>query len=174
MPLTRDKKEQLVESYREGLGKAGTVILVSYKGVTVPQVTELRSRVRETGGNYTVVKNSLVLRAIQGGGLAGLENHFDGPVAVAYGDTDPVALAKVLTDFAKDVPAIELKAGLVDGQRVGSDELDEIAKLPSRDELIAKLLYLLQSPITNFVRSLAALPQQLVAVLSQVAARKGQ
>ena len=172
MPLSRESKESLVESYQGGVATAPNVFLVKYQGITVPQVTDLRTRVRESGGHYEVVKNRIVLRVLDGSALEGLKEHFEGPTAVAYNEDDPVALAKVLTDFAKEVPAIEFKAGLVDGQVVEAEEVKQIATLPSREELIAKLLFLLQSPITGFVRVLAALPREFVTVLEQVRQEK--
>ncbi len=172
MPLSRQKKEQLVESYQEGLAAAPHVFLISYKGISVPQVTELRRRIREIGGTYTVVKNRLVLRAIDGKVLEELKSEFEGPTAVAYSEDDPVSLAKTLTEYAKEVPALEFKTSLVEGQFIEAQEVKEIASLPSREELITKLVYLLQSPITSFVRILGALPKQFVVVLDQVRQQK--
>lgn len=171
MALSRARKQEILGVYGEGLAHATHAFLLSYKGVSVPQVTELRSRVRQKGGKYLVVKNTLALRALEGGALKTLEGHFSGPTAVVYGD-DPVALAKVLHDFIKDVPAYEIKVGLVDGQIVAGAQIKELATLPSREELIAKLLFLLQSPITRFVRVLAAVPQQFVGVLDQIRVQK--
>lgn len=172
MPLTREQKEAVVASYREGIAKAPHAFLIDYRGVTVPQVTELRAKIRESGGSYAVIKNRLARLAIEGAALGELEDQFEGPVAIAYTDHDPVALAKVLADFASDVEAIQFKAGLVEGRAVGAEQIEQIAKLPSREDLIAKLVFLLQSPIARFVRSLGAIPQQLVNVLSQVAREK--
>jgi large subunit ribosomal protein L10 len=172
MPLSRESKKSLVEGYQGGVATAPNVFLVKYQGITVPQVTDLRTRVRESGGHYEVVKNRIVLRVLDGSALEGLKEHFEGPTAVAYNEDDPVALAKVLTDFAKEVPAIEFKAGLVDGQVVEAEEVKQIAALPSREALMAKLLFLLQSPITGFVRVMAALPREFVTVLDQVRQEK--
>ena len=119
-----------------------------------------------------MVKNTLALRAIDGAALSALKEHFVGPTAVVFSGKDPVALAKALTDFAKDVPAIKFKAGLVEGRASQAEQIKEIASLPSREELIAKLLYLLQSPVTRFVRVLAAVPQSFVAVLDQIRIRR--
>ena len=171
MPLSLEQKKGLVESYREGVGAAPHVYLVDYKGISVPAVTELRQQVRELGGEYRVVKNRLMLRAIGGAALEGLSEQFSGPTAVVYGD-DPVALAKVLTDFAAEAKVLEFKAGLVEGRPVEAGDIQQIAKLPSRDELIAKLLYLLQSPISRFATALAAIPRQLVVVLDQLRQKK--
>ena len=172
MPLTRQQKEELVASYQEGLAKAPHVFLMRYDGITVPQVTDLRSRVRESGSSYEVVKNRLALLALKGEALEELADEFQGPIAAAYSAEDAAGLAKALTEFAKEVPALELKAGLVEGQRVGAEEIQEIASLPSREELMAKLFYLLQSPIERFARSLADIQRQFVSVVDQVRAAK--
>jgi large subunit ribosomal protein L10 len=172
MPLSRQQKEQLIESYQEGMAAAPHVFLISYKGISVPQVTELRRRIREIGGTYAVVKNRLVLRAIDGKALDGLKGEFEGPTAVAYSNEDPVSLAKTLTEYANEFPVLEFKTSLVEGQSIQAEEVKEIASLPSREELITKLVFLLQSPITSFVRILGALPKQFVVVLDQVRQQK--
>jgi large subunit ribosomal protein L10 len=172
MPLTRADKEKLIAEYQEGLAQAQHAFLLGFKGITVPQVTELRNRVRATGGEYLVVKNNLALRAIDSTALAALEEHFVGPTAVVFSTTDPVTLAKALTDYAKEVPAVEFKGGMVEGRAIAAGQIKEIAQLPTREQLIAKLLFLLQSPIVRFARVLAALPQSLVVVLDQVRQQK--
>ncbi len=172
MPLSRSQKEEVVSSYQEGLAKAPHVFLVDYAGITVPEVTDLRNRLRETGGSYAVIKNRLARLAIQGEALEALADAFEGPVAAAYSEDDAVALAKALTDFAKEVPALELKVGLVEGQRVDAEQIKQIASLPGRDELVAKLLYLLQSPVVRFVRSLADIQSQFVSVVDQIRTAK--
>jgi large subunit ribosomal protein L10 len=168
MPLSRSQKEQMLAEYEEGVVHAPHAFLVGYQGISVPKVTELRQRIRESGGSYVVVKNRLVLRAIEGKALEQLRDQFSGPIAIAYSDSEPVALAKVLADFQKEAPAIELRGGLLNGQRVAGDQIKEIANLPSREQLIAKLLFLLQSPITRLARTLAAVPRDLVLVLEQI------
>jgi len=173
MPLTRQQKEDLVESYRQDIAVVPNVYLLDYKGISVTEVTELRTKVRATGARYTVVKNRLALKAIEGTPMEVLADEFEGPIAIAYSDDDPVSLAKALTEFAKNVPVLEFKAGLMDGRVVSGEQLVAIAKLPSREDLIAKLLFLLQSPVQRFVRTLATLgPQSLVTVLGQVAGKK--
>lgn len=168
MPLSKSEKQELLGEYEQGLAQASHVFLLGYQGITVPQVTELRARVRASGGEYAVVKNTLALRAIDSRALAVLKDHFAGPTAVVWSATDPVAVAKALTDFAKDVPAIQLKAGLVEGQPIPAAQIKEIAQLPGRQELLARLLYLLQSPVTRLARVLAAVPQSFVMALDQV------
>lgn len=174
MPLSRAKKQSLVEQYEQQMVEAPHAFLLGYKGITVPQVTELRAKVRENGGQYVVVKNRLALIAIEGKPLSELKEQFVGPTAVAYSNDDPVALAKALTNFAKTVPAIEFKGGLLNGQSVAGGAVQDIANLPSREELLAKLLFLLQSPVTRFVRTLAAVSRDFVVVLDQIAKKKEQ
>lgn len=172
MPLSRQQKENMVDSYQAGLAKAPHAVLIDYKGVTVTEVSELRRKVREAGGQYQVVKNRLVLRAIGGEALEQVKEQFQGPTAVAYSGDDPVGLAKAVTDFAKEVPAIEVKGGLVEGQPVAAEEVKQIAQLPGREELLSKLVFLLQSPVSSFVRTLAAMPRQFVVVLDQIRQQK--
>ena len=172
MPLTLSRKKQLIEDYEEGLAAAPHAFLLDFKGITVPQVTALRDKVRDSGGHYAVVKNTLALRAIDGKSLADLKEHFVGPTAVVYSMNDPVALAKALTDFAKDVPALQFKAGLVERRSIAAGQIKDIASLPSREQLLTKLVFLMQSPVTRFVRVLAAVPQQFVVVLDQVRQQK--
>lgn len=172
MALSRQRKEELLESYESGLAKAPHVFLMGFEGISVPDVTELRNQVRETGGTYVVVKNRLAMRAIEGATLDGLRDHFRGTTAVAFGTDDAVSIAKAVTEFAKKVPAITLKGGLVDGQEVAASEIEEIASLPSREELVAKLLFLMQTPISRLVRTFGELQRRFVVVVDQVRQQK--
>lgn len=175
MPLTAEQKQVLVERYREGLATAPHVFVMGFRGVSVPQATELRDRVREVGGSYAVVKNRLALRAIEDdSALSGLKEQFRGPTAVAWSTDDPVAVAKALTEFVKETPVLEFKGGLLDGAPIAGEQVEAIATLPSREELLTKLVFLLQSPVTRFVRTLGALPRGLVTVLDQIAKTKGE
>jgi len=167
MALSRARKQEIVESYGQGLATATHAFLLSYKGASVPQVTDLRAKVRQKGGKYLVVKNTLALRAVEGGALKALETHFTGPTAVVYGN-DPVAIAKVLNDFIKDAPAFEFKVALVDGQVVAAAQIKELAMLPSREELIAKLLGTMQAPIAKLVRTMNEVPGKFVRTLAAV------
>lgn len=172
MALMRSEKEQLIDQYRDGLAASPHAFLVAFKGISANQVTELRARVRATGGRYEVVKNRLALRAIDGTALEAHRDQFVGPTAVAYIADDPVGLAKALTDYAKEVPKVEFKGGVIEGSAISADQVQDIAKLPSREELLAKLLFLLQSPITRLARTLAAIPRDFVVVLDQIAQGK--
>lgn len=172
MPLSRQQKDSLIADYAGGLAEAQHAFVLGFQGISVPKVTELRARVRAQGGRYIVVKNSLALRVIGEKPLGQLKDRFQGPTAVAFTSGDPVALAKALTDFAKDAPAIEFKGALLEGRAMDGSAVREIASLPGRKELIAKLLFLLQAPITRFVRVLAAVPQQFVTVIDQIRIEK--
>ena len=173
MPLTRSTKEGILGGYEEAMASAEHAFVIGFKGITVNQVNDLRNKVRKSGGQYVVIKNTLARRAVSGKPLEQVKEHFTGPTAVAYSLADPVALAKVLTDFAKDAPVIEFKGGLVEGRPIAASQVKEIASLPGRPELLAKLLFLMQSPIQRFVRVLAASgPQRLAIVLDQVAKKK--
>jgi large subunit ribosomal protein L10 len=173
MAVSRAKKSTIVAGYEEAMASAEHAFVVGFKGISVAQVTELRRRIREKGGHYVVVKNTLARRAVEGKPLAQVKEHFTGPTAIVFSLTDPVALAKVLTEFAKESPVLQFRAGVVEGRPIAANQVGDIAALPSREQLIAKLLYLLQSPIARFVRVLAAAgPQRLATVLDQVAKQK--
>ena len=174
MPLTRKTKEEMVGRYESGLASAPHAFLISYQGIKVNDVTELRARVRAAGGSYEVVKNTLALRAIDGKPLGALKGTFTGALAIVYTEGDPVAVAKTLTEFAKTVPQVVFRGGMVDGQPIAANEVEQIAKMPSRQELIGKLLYLLQSPVSRFVRTLNAVTGQFVIVMDQIGKQKAE
>jgi large subunit ribosomal protein L10 len=173
MAVSRQQKEALAAGYGRELAEAPHAFVVGFRGINVAQVTELRRRIRERGGRYVVVKNTVAKRAIAGKPLAQLGQHLSGPTAIAFG-ADPVSLAKVLTEFVKEAPVIEFKAGLVEGRPIAADQVGEIAALPGRAELIAKILFLVKSPVARLVRVLGACgPQRLALVLDQVAKQRG-
>ena len=172
MTLDRQTKEQMVERYSQSFARSQNAFVLGYRGITVPEATELRAKVREVGATYEVIKNSLAQLALQDSEMAQLAEHFDGPTAVAYGDQDIVGLAKVLRDFSRDVPALEFKAGLVEGTPVEAAEFVQIADLPSREELVTKLVFLLESPISRLVRGLGAITPQLIRVLARIGEKK--
>ena len=170
---TREQKAEAISVFSEGLGKATNAFVLDFKGITVPQVTELRKAVRETGSEYVVIKNTLALIAVKDSPLTKLTNTFSGMTAVAYNTTDPVALAKVLTKFAKDVPAVQFKGAMLAGQVVAANQIQNIANLPSREELISKLLYLMQHPIRGLATVLQGTIRNFAVVLDQIAKQKG-
>ena len=168
----REQKSQAISEFADGIGKATNAFLIEFKGITVPQVTELRKQVRESGSSYVVVKNTLALIAVKDSPLVELREQFSGPTAVAYNATDAVALAKALTKFAKDVPAVTFKGAMLNGQIVPATQIQNIANLPTREELIAKLLYLMQSPMRGLATVLAANIRNLAVVIDQIAKQK--
>ena len=170
--MNRDDKAQAISEFTEGIGQATNAFLIDFKGITVPQVTELRKQVRESGSKYVVVKNTLALIAVKDSPLTQLSKEFTGMTAVAYNTTDAVTLAKVLTKFAKDVPTVQFKGAILAGQAVPASQIQAIASLPSREELVSKLLFLLQSPIRGLVTVLAANIRNLAVVLDQVRQQK--
>jgi large subunit ribosomal protein L10 len=173
MAVSREKKGEVLGTYEKQLADAPHAFVVGFRGIKVNQVTELRRRIRKAGGHYVVVKNTLARRVTTGKPLEQLKEHFVGPTAIAYSLSDPVAIAKVLTDFVKEAPVLEFKAGLVEGRPVAANQVNEIATMPGREELIAKLLFLMQSPVSRFVRVLAAAgPGRLATVLDQVSKQK--
>src|SRR5438045_2250987 len=166
--MNRDAKAAAIYGLESGIGQATNAFLIEFKGITVPQVTELRKQVRDTNSQYVVVKNTLALIAVKDSPLKALEKQFSGPTAIAYNATDAVVLAKALTKFAKDVPAVHFKGAMLNGQIVPASEIQNIANLPSREELISKLLYLMQSPIRGLVTVLAANIRNLAVVIDQI------
>jgi large subunit ribosomal protein L10 len=170
--MNKNEKTQAISELEAAIGKARNAFLIDFKGVTVPQVTELRKQVRETGSKYLVVKNTLALIALKDSPMIGMKDRFNGPTAVAYNSTDAVKLAKALTRFAKDVPAMHFKGAMLDGQVVPAEQIQTIASLPSREELISRLLFVLQSPIRGLATVLQANIRNLAVVLDQVAKQK--
>ena len=171
--MNREEKAVAISELGEGIGQATNAFVISFKGITVPQVTELRRQVRDTNSTYVVVKNTLALIAVKDSPLTALKDQFSGPTAVAFNRTDAVALAKALTKFAKDVPTISFKGAMLNGQIVPADQIQAIANLPSRNELIAKLLYVMQAPIRGLAIVLQANIRNLAVVISEIAKQKG-
>ncbi len=170
--MNRTQKTEAIAGMTEELGKVPHAFLIDYKGLTVPAVTELRRQVRGAGSEYLVVKNTMALRAIKDAPLGTLSSHFTGMTAVAYSRTDIVALAKVLHTFGKTNPHVKVKAALVDGKPVPAASLEALASMPSRPELVARLLGLMQSPVRRLVTVLSAPHRGIVATLAAVAKKK--
>ena len=164
--MNRTEKQTLIDNLHDEFGRSPHAILVDFRGLSVPAVTEFRRKVRQTGSRYRVVKNSLALRALKNTPLEPLAAKFENATGVAYTGADPVALAKVLMDFAKEHPSLVVKAGLVSGSRMlDADGVKALSSMPSLPELRAKLLGLLNAPASQLVRLLSTPAGQLARVL---------
>jgi large subunit ribosomal protein L10 len=171
----KKKAEKLSKSaeLRSQLATVSTVILSTFQGITVEQDTKLRRSVEAAGGRYEVVKNTVAERAAQGTPTEGLLKNLKGTNSIAYTKTDPVALAKILTKVAKEVPAFQFRAGFVEGRVISIQEINQLALLPSKEELISKIMFLLNAPAQRIATALAALPRNL-AVVTNEAAKAGK
>ena len=171
--MNRAEKTESIAKMAETVGHAPHAFLVDFQGISVPDVTELRRQVRATGSEYVVVKNTLAMRAFKDSPIGALSEHFTGMTAVAYSKTDIVGLAKVLHQFGKTNPKVRVKAALVEGRPVPASALESLASMPSRPELVARLLGLMQSPMRRLVTVLSAPQRKLAMTVAAVAEKKG-
>ena len=155
-------KQPIVDEIKGHVEKASSIVLVDYRGLTVEQDTKLRKELREAGVVYKVYKNTLLKRAFEGTDSSQLDVDLEGPAAVAFSYEDATAAARIMSNFAKQAKELEIKSGVVEGTYYDAKGMNVIATIPSREELISKLLGSLQSPITNFAR-----------VLNQIAEKQG-
>lgn len=170
--LTLDQKKAQVEELHEKLQKAAIIILTDYKGVTVESINELRRKLKEAGAEYRVVKNTVLRRASENTDTAVVSDFYKGPTAVVLSYDDPVAPAKILSEFAKGNDKMEIKAGALNGSLLTPENIIALSKLPSREELLSQLLSVLIGVPTGLVRVLNAVPGQLVNVLTAIKDKK--
>jgi large subunit ribosomal protein L10 len=163
----KSEKVEQAEKLRTQLATVSTVILSTFQGITVEQDTKLRRSIEAAGGHYEVVKNRVVERAAAGTPTEGLLEGLKGTNSIAYTTLDPVALAKILTKVAKDVPAFKFRAGWVEGRVISIQEINQLALLPSKEELISKIMFMLNAPAQRIATALAALPRNLAVVTNE-------
>ena len=153
-------KQPIVQAIVDDITGAQAIVLVDYRGLTVAQDTELRKQLREAGIVYKVCKNTMMKRAFEGTDFAQLDEYLEGPSAIAISKDDATAPARIICKFAKTAQALEVKAGVVEGTVYDANGVAELSKVPSREELLSKLLGSLQSPITNLARVLNQIAEQ--------------
>src|ERR1700751_6131072 len=163
----RSEKQQDLDKLKNDLAKVSTVILTTFQGITVQDDTKLRRAVQAAGGKYQVVKNTLAERAGAGTPAENLLKNLSGTNSIAYTQTDAVALAKALTKIAKDVPAFQFKSGVVEGKVISLSEIKHLADMPSKEELISKIMFLVNAPAQRIATALNALPRNLAVPVSE-------
>jgi len=163
----KSEKQKDLDSLKTELAKVSTVILTTFQGITVEDDTKLRRAVQAAGGKYQVVKNTLAELAGSGTPAEGVLKNLKGTNSIAYTQTDPVALAKALTKVAKDVPAFQFKSGVVEGRVISIAEIKQLAEMPSKEELISKIMFMLNAPAQRIAMALNALPRNLAVTVSE-------
>jgi large subunit ribosomal protein L10 len=163
----KSEKQQDLDNLKNDLAKVSTLILTTFQGITVENDTKLRRAVQAAGGKYKVVKNTLAELAGTGTPAEGVLKNLKGTHSIAFTQTDPVALAKALTKIAKDVPAFQFKSGMVEGRVISIAEIKQLAELPSKEELISKIMFLLNAPAQRIASALNALPRNLAVTVSE-------
>lgn len=168
------QKEELVKGLQEKLSTAKVVITTDYKGLDVEAISDLRRKLKDAGVEYQVVKNTLLRRIAEDNQMALMAECFKGPSAIAYSFEDPVAPAKVLTEFAKENDNLEIKAGVMEDQLLDLAAIKALSSLPSKEVLLAQLLSTINGVPTSFVRVLNAVPQGFVNILSALKDQKAE
>jgi len=163
--LQKNEKQEVIDELHEKFARAKTAVITGYSGINVEQITELRSKLRQSKVEYRVVKNTLARKAAEGTSLAPLIDHFVGPVGIALGYDDVVAPAKVLSDFNKIQSKLVLKVGVLDGKLLKQADIKALANLPSLDALRGKIVGLLQAPASRIARLLQAPGGQIARVI---------
>src|SRR2546425_3126609 len=161
----KGKKQEELNELKKDLNDAKNMFVTQFQGMTVAQDTDLRQKIRGTNSKYRVVKNTLARKAAEGTAAEGVTKSFDGSTAIAYNANDPVSLAKALTAYAKTNPLFVFKAGIVEGRVINLADISNIAAMPSKEELIAKLLFLINSPAQRLTVALNGVARNLAVVM---------
>lgn len=172
--MTTPEKKAAVAELKERITASNAFIIADYRGLTVSEMNELRREMRQVGAQFTVVKNSLFNRALKGTHAEPLQPLLVGPTAVAFSDSDAVAMAKVLVKFAKEHQNLAIKGGFGEGQVYTLDQIKSLAELPSREELLAQLVRNLQGPVRGLVFTLRGIVSEFVFTLQAVADKRAQ
>lgn len=167
-----EEKQQITKDLHDRFARSAIIVVTDYQGLDVASISDLRRKLRESNIEYQVVKNTLLVRAAEGTEVALIKDHFKGPSAVAISYDDPVAPAKVLSQFAKDNNKLEIKVGILNGKVLDNQAIKALATLPSREVLLAQLLSALNAVPTSIVRVLAEIPRGLVNVLTAIKDQK--
>ncbi len=172
--MNLDEKKEIVSKLHERFSKSGVVILTEYKGLNVAKMSDLRQKLRQSGADYQVSKNSLLARASENTGVECIKDYFKGPSAVAIGYQDPVSAAKVITEFAKENEKLVIRAGALNGKILTPDAIKALSSLPSREALLSQLLSVMNGVPTAFVRVLSGVPVKLLNALNAIKEQKEQ
>ncbi len=167
MAVTRAKKQEQVEKLSKNLKGVSNVVVATYTKLTVAQDYELRKALRGAGAKYQVVKNTLAEKAAKGTQVEGALKDLAGVTSIAYTTGDPVAMAKALTKYAKDTPEFTFKVGVVEGRVINIKEIEALASMPSKEELMSKLLFLINAPAQRLATAINAVPRNLAVVINQ-------
>ena len=171
--LNREDKATVIAEISEVVSNSSAMVIAEYRGLTVQAVTKLRAEARKNGVTVRVVKNTLVRRAVEGTGFAGLADQFTGPLVYGF-SADPVAVAKVLVNFAKDNDKLVIRGGAMADYVMDVEAVKQLASMPSREELLAKLMATMNEPIAKFVRTLNEVPARFVRTVAAVRDAKEQ
>ena len=173
--MNRAEKVVAIDSLQSDLGRASLAVVAEYRGLTAGQMNHLRAAVRKVDGRFRVAKNTLAKRAVSAGGNAGAASLMRGPVAMILAFKDPIAVAKVAVKFAADLPKLEIKGAVLDGQVLQADAVTALAHLPPREVVLGQLLGLMQAPATHLVRLLSEPASRVARLVDAVAKqREGQ
>jgi large subunit ribosomal protein L10 len=170
--LKLEAKQQITEDLHDRFARSAIIVLTDYKGLDVTSINELRRKLRDANIEYQVVKNTLLVRAAEDTEIALIKDHFKGPSAVAISYDDPVAPAKILTQFAKENDKLEIKVGVLNGKILDVQAIKALAMLPSREVMLAHVLSTINAVPTSFVRVLAEVPRSMLNVLTAIKDQK--
>ena len=172
MAVSRAKKKEHVEKLSGDLKNVSNMVVATYTKMTVAQDYELRKALRGAGAKYQVVKNTLAEKAAKGTKVEGALKDLAGVTSIAYTTGDPVAMAKALTKYAKDTPEFTFKVGVVEGRVIQIKDIEALANMPSKEEIMAKLLFLINAPAQRLATAIQAVPRHLAVVINQGGAEK--